>query len=77
VAVLDQVAKSLVATILLATVVSNYNERFVIRRDLVANTVFFTTEWPDSGAKTPDPDPADQQGHGTHVSGIIAGKAGA
>ncbi|EHL00982.1 putative Minor extracellular protease vpr [Glarea lozoyensis 74030] len=33
--------------------------------------------WPDSGAKTPDNDPADQQGHGTHVSGIIAGKEGA
>ncbi|PVH88760.1 subtilase [Cadophora sp. DSE1049] len=30
--------------------------------------------WPDVGEKTPDDDPIDQQGHGTHVAGIIAGK---
>lgn len=29
--------------------------------------------WPDIGEKTPDDDPRDQQGHGTHVAGIIAG----
>ncbi|KAL5317596.1 hypothetical protein ACEPPN_014692 [Leptodophora sp. 'Broadleaf-Isolate-01'] len=31
--------------------------------------------YPDSGEKTPDDDPKDQQGHGTHVAGIIAGKS--
>ncbi|KAM5343547.1 hypothetical protein ACJ41O_012084 [Fusarium nematophilum] len=31
--------------------------------------------WPDSGPKQPDADPMDQAGHGTHVSGIIAGKS--
>ena len=30
--------------------------------------------WPDSGDKMPDPDPLDHQGHGTHVSGIVAGQ---
>ncbi|KAK6587094.1 hypothetical protein PZA11_000384 [Diplocarpon coronariae] len=30
--------------------------------------------WPDSGEKAPDDDPLDQQGHGTHVAGILAGK---
>ncbi|KAH6685433.1 subtilase [Plectosphaerella plurivora] len=29
--------------------------------------------WPDSGEITPDDDPMDQQGHGTHVAGIVAG----
>jgi subtilisin family serine protease len=32
------------------------------------------TVWPSEGDKEPDEDPIDQQGHGTHVSGIIAGK---
>ncbi|KAH8890684.1 serine endopeptidase [Thozetella sp. PMI_491] len=36
--------------------------------DLVGNEY-----WPNEGQKTPDSDPDDQQGHGTHVSGIIAG----
>ena len=31
--------------------------------------------WPQAGEKEPDSDPLDQQGHGTHVSGIIAGKS--
>ncbi|EOO01181.1 putative minor extracellular protease vpr protein [Phaeoacremonium minimum UCRPA7] len=31
--------------------------------------------WPEAGEKEPDTDPMDQQGHGTHVSGIIAGKS--
>ncbi|CAI6088118.1 unnamed protein product [Clonostachys chloroleuca] len=30
--------------------------------------------WPQTGAKVPDDDPKDQQGHGTHVAGIIAGR---
>lgn len=30
--------------------------------------------YPDSGEKAPDADPMDYVGHGTHVSGIIAGK---
>ncbi|KAL8294686.1 hypothetical protein RB597_007713 [Gaeumannomyces tritici] len=34
------------------------------------------TNWPFPGnAKIPDADPMDQQGHGTHVAGIIAGKS--
>ncbi|KAH8885304.1 serine endopeptidase [Thozetella sp. PMI_491] len=37
--------------------------------DLVGNKFY-----PDSGPKAPDSDPDDQQGHGTHVAGIIAGK---
>lgn len=32
-----------------------------------------TSVWPDSGEITPDDDPMDQQGHGTHVAGIVAG----
>ncbi|KAJ4327381.1 hypothetical protein N0V84_002152 [Fusarium piperis] len=32
-------------------------------------------EWPDEGDKQPDEDPMDSLGHGTHVSGIIAGKS--
>ncbi|KAH8586559.1 putative minor extracellular protease vpr [Bisporella sp. PMI_857] len=35
--------------------------------DLVGNEF-----WPETAEKTPDADPIDQQGHGTHVSGIIA-----
>ncbi|KAI9150099.1 Minor extracellular protease vpr [Paramyrothecium foliicola] len=30
--------------------------------------------WPSFGDKEPDQDPNDQQGHGTHVAGIIAGQ---
>ncbi|KAG4438387.1 hypothetical protein IFR05_006149 [Cadophora sp. M221] len=30
--------------------------------------------WPMEGSKVPDADPMDNLGHGTHVSGIIAGK---
>ncbi|KAJ9149758.1 Subtilisin-like protein [Pleurostoma richardsiae] len=37
--------------------------------DLVGNLY-----WPALGDKEPDSDPLDQQGHGTHVAGIIAGK---
>jgi len=33
-----------------------------------------TPDWPALGDKEPDSDPLDQQGHGTHVAGIIAGK---
>lgn len=29
--------------------------------------------WPMEGSKVPDADPMDNLGHGTHVSGIIAG----
>ncbi|KXJ86988.1 peptidase S8/S53 domain-containing protein [Microdochium bolleyi] len=29
--------------------------------------------WPYEGEKLPDADPMDQQGHGTHVAGIVAG----
>ncbi|KAL0940071.1 Subtilisin NAT [Colletotrichum truncatum] len=38
-------------------------------RDLVGDT------WVAGSTKTPDDDPADQQGHGTHVAGIIAGES--
>ncbi|KAK7420633.1 hypothetical protein QQX98_002627 [Neonectria punicea] len=38
--------------------------------DLVGNG-----EWPEDPDKEPDSDPMDQLGHGTHVSGIIAGKS--
>ncbi|KAH8882151.1 putative minor extracellular protease vpr [Thozetella sp. PMI_491] len=38
--------------------------------DLVGNDF-----WPSLGEKAPDNDPIDQLGHGTHVSGIIAGKS--
>ncbi|KAF4880128.1 Subtilisin DY [Colletotrichum siamense] len=31
--------------------------------------------WAVGSVKTPDGDPVDQQGHGTHVAGIIAGEA--
>ncbi|KAH7336342.1 subtilase [Rhexocercosporidium sp. MPI-PUGE-AT-0058] len=31
-------------------------------------------DYPNSGEQAPDDDPKDQQGHGTHVAGIIAGK---
>ncbi|CAH0023652.1 unnamed protein product [Clonostachys rhizophaga] len=31
--------------------------------------------WPAAGEKEPDDDPLDQQGHGTHVAGIVAGKS--
>ncbi len=31
--------------------------------------------WPDEATKAPDADPKDNLGHGTHVSGIIAGKS--
>ncbi|KAI8654133.1 hypothetical protein LRP88_01834 [Fusarium phalaenopsidis] len=32
-------------------------------------------EWPEDEEKQPDKDPMDNLGHGTHVSGIIAGKS--
>ncbi|KAM6509815.1 hypothetical protein FALCPG4_017457 [Fusarium falciforme] len=32
-------------------------------------------EWPEDEEKQPDEDPMDNLGHGTHVSGIIAGKS--
>ncbi|KAH7157522.1 peptidase S8/S53 domain-containing protein [Dactylonectria estremocensis] len=38
--------------------------------DLVGNG-----EWPDDPERQPDSDPMDQLGHGTHVSGIIAGES--
>lgn len=31
------------------------------------------SDWPLAGNKTPDNDPLDQIGHGTHVAGIIGG----
>jgi subtilisin family serine protease len=37
--------------------------------DLVGNG------WAPGSARNPDDDPADEQGHGTHVAGIIAGEA--
>ncbi|KAF6833225.1 Subtilisin NAT [Colletotrichum musicola] len=36
---------------------------------------FVGDTWVAGGAKTPDADPVDQQGHGTHVAGIVAGDA--
>ncbi|KAH7175532.1 peptidase S8/S53 domain-containing protein [Dactylonectria macrodidyma] len=38
--------------------------------DLVGNG-----EWPNDPEREPDSDPMDQLGHGTHVSGIIAGES--
>lgn len=59
--------------ILWATDVSPCENNVAMTSNSTGQLTCILLDWPAEGDKQPDADPMDQQGHGTHVAGIVAG----